>query len=261
MERFHYIRSILVAFALAHAATASPEALEMARSSVKEWAATEKAISLEAAEWGGRKHLIEDLIAVADQRILRLEAQLEAGAERLSTADESRAELLDEQEAVASEAELIKGFLARMEAQMRAIRPQLPEPLMEELATVYQRLPGAGGENSLELAERIRTVVNLLSRIRQFDEKLTLSESLRNLPGSEELVSVRTLYLGLGQAYYLGPDSAGYGKPGPGGWSWYPKPEIREAVNEAMALAEGATMVPRFVDLPVQLDLPEGGAR
>lgn len=260
MERFHYIRSVLLALTFVHAATASPEALEAARASVKEWAATEKIISLEAAEWGGRKQLIEDLIEVADQRIRRLEGELETGAARLSTADETRAGLLDEQEAVAAEAEQVKSFLDRVEAQLRAIRPQLPEPLLEELATVYQRLPEAEGKSSLEQTERIRTVVNLLSRIRQFDEKLTLSESLRELPGSSELASVRTLYLGLGQAYYLGPDSAGYGMPGPEGWTWYPEPDIRQAVSEAMVLAEGAAMVPKFVDLPVQLHLPEGGA-
>lgn len=261
MKRYYYIPSIILLLTAVHTATASPKALEAARSSVKEWAATEKAISQEAAEWGGRKHLLEDLIEVAAQRIRRLEGELEAGADQLSAADEARAMLLDQQESVDAEVEQVEAFLAGIEARLRALRPQLPEPLLEELATVYQRLPDASGESRLELGERMRTVVNLLSRIRQFDEKLSLSESLRKLPGSDAVASVRTLYVGLGQAYYLGPDSAGYGRPGPEGWVWHSEPELREAVGEAMALAEGAAVVPKFVDLPVRLDLSQGGAQ
>jgi predicted nucleic acid-binding Zn-ribbon protein len=261
MKRFYHVRIIFMMMTLVHSAIASTEALETARSTVKEWAATEKVISLEVTEWNGRKHLLDDLIEVAAQRIRRLEADLAAGEDRLSAGDEARATLLDQRDAVAVEAEQIEAFLVRMESRMHNLKPKLPEPLLEELATVYQRLPDASGETSLGLGERMRTVVSLLSRIREFDEVLTLAESLRTLPGSEEAASVRTLYLGLGQAYFIGPEGAGYGWPGPEGWVWHSAPELREAVREAIVLAEGAAMAPKFVDLPVRLDPTEGGAQ
>ncbi len=241
-------------------AAASPEALKSARSAVKEWAATEKAISREAAEWSGREQLLRDLIEVAGQRIERLQAELEEGEERLSASEEARAELLDREEAVDLEAGRIEDFLVGLEAQLKALRPRLPEPLDEELGPMYQRIPSDPEESSLGLGERMRTVVSLLSRIRQFDGKLTLAESLRTLPGSEEAASVRTLYLGLGQAYYLAPDDAGYGTPGPEGWVWESEPRLEKAVREVILLTEGGAQEPKFIDLPVALDGAEGGA-
>ena len=241
-------------------ATASPDALETARSTVKEWAATEKAISREAADWSGRELLLRDLIEVANQRIARLEAEKEKGEARLSASDEERAELLDRKAAVAEEAAKIESFLAELEVQLQALRPQLPEPLVEELAPLFQRIPADPAADTLGLGERMRTAVSLISKIRQFDGKLTLDESLKHLPGSGEKALVRTLYLGLGQAYYLTPDDAGFGSPGLEGWIWQSEPGLRTAVREVMTLAEGGAMEPKFVDLPVVLGDTEGGA-
>jgi len=261
MKRLDYFRFLIGMLSVVHAAPASPEALNAARSTVKEWAATEKAISLEVAEWEGRKQLLEDLIEVAAQRIQRLEAELAAGEDRLSSADEARFELLEQQDAVSREAAQIRVLLQKMEARLSALKPRLPQPLLEELLPVYQRLPQGPGESQLGLGERIRTVVSLLARIRKFDEVLTLTESVRTLPDSEVAVSVRILYIGLGQAYYYGPDTAGFGSPGPEGWDWQAAPECRESIRGAIAQVEGAAILPKFVDLPVQLDLTEGGAQ
>ena len=241
-------------------ATASPDALETARSTVKEWAAVEKAISREASKWSGRERLLRDLIEVANQRIARLEGELEKAEATLSASDEERSKLLDREAAVGKEAAKIKTFLSDLEAQLRILRPQLPKPLDEELAPLFQRIPADPAASKLGLGERMRTVVSLISKIRQFDGKLTLAESLKNLPGSEEKASVRTLYLGLGQAYYLAPQDAGYGTPGPEGWVWQSAPELRKAIREVITLAEGGAMEPRFVDLPVRLGGTEGGA-
>lgn len=240
---------------------ASPEALETARSTVKEWAATEKAISREAAEWSGRQVLLTDLIEVAQQRIDRLQTEQDKGQASLSAADEARADLLDREEAIGKEATQIERFLAKIEVRLQALRPQLPEPLDEELAPIYQRIPSEPAATTLGLGERMRTAVSLLAKIRQFDGKLTLTESLKTLPGREEAASVRTLYLGLGQAYYLAPEDAGYGSPGPGGWIWESEPKLRKAISEVILLAEGGAMEPKFVDLPVVLSGAEGGAQ
>jgi len=235
-------------------ATASPEALETARSTVKEWAVTEKAISREAAEWAGRETLLKDLIAVEAERIERLEKELAKSEAGLSAADEERSELLDRQDALAAKAETIGDFLATIEGELRELRARLPEPLESDLATVYQRLPKDPEATTLSLGERMRTVVTLLGRVRQFDGKLTVAESIRTLPGGDNEVSVRTLYLGLGQAYYLAPDDAGIGRAGPEGWIWESRPEFEEAIREAMLLAEGGAREPKFIDLPVRID-------
>jgi len=239
-------------------AAASPEALETARSAVREWAATEKAISREAADWVGRETLLNDLIAVEAERIERLEKELAKGEASLSSADEERGELLERQDALLAKAQTIEDFLGRIEGELRALRVRLPEPLENDLATLYQRMPKEAGETTLGLGERMRTVVTLLARLRQFDGKLTVTESIRALPGGGGEASVRTLYFGLGQAYYLGPDDAGIGLAGPEGWTWESRPEFEEAIREAMLLAEGGALEPKFVDLPVVVEAESG---
>lgn len=261
MQQFHYLRLLLGILSFVPLAAASPEALDAARATVKEWAAAEKAISLEVSEWEGRKELLADLIEVAAQRIGRLEAELAAGEDRLSSSERARVELLERRDALSVEAEQIRVFLQQMESRLHALQPQLPEPLLAELLPLYQRMPEDPGESPLGLGERMRTIISLLARIRKFDAVLTLTESLRTLPGSEAMVSVQTLYLGLGQAYYYGPDAAGFGTPGPDGWEWQPAPEFRAAIREAIVQVEGAATLPKFIALPVQLKLQEGGAQ
>jgi len=185
-------------------------------------------------------------------------AELERFKQRL---DEERADLLDRQDALAAKAATVGDFLAEIEAELRALRVRLPEPLAEDLATVYQRVPKEPAETTLSLGERMRTVVTLLGRVRQFDGKLTVAESIRSLPGREGEASVRTLYLGLGQAYYLAPDDAGVGRPGPEGWTWESRPQFENAIREAMLLAEGGAREPKFVDLPVRIENGEEGER
>ncbi|MFP4283585.1 MAG: DUF3450 family protein [Opitutales bacterium] len=236
------------------ALTASPGALETARSTIQEWATAEKAISREAAEWEAQKTLLRDLIAVEAERIERLEGELATYETGLSASHEERAALLDQQEALQVHSAATERFLARIEGDLRDLRPRLPEPLQNDLAAIYARLPGAAASTTLSLGERMQTVVTLLGRVRQFDSRLTVTESIRALPGGMGEASVRTLYLGLAHAYYLAPGDAGIGRVGPEGWIWESRPEFADAIREALLLAEGEALEPKFVDLPVTVE-------
>ncbi|MFP4673969.1 MAG: DUF3450 family protein [Opitutales bacterium] len=242
-------------------ATASPEALENARSTVKEWAAAEKTISREIADWSRRKDQLKDLIEVADRRIERFEKELEKGEATLSEAEKEREKLHDRRVRTEAETERIKSFLAEIEAGLRELRPRLPTPLGEKLAPVYQRVPKNEAKTSVKLGERMRTVMQLLAQIRQFDGKLTVTESLRELPESDEEELVRELYLGLGQAYYIAPDDVGFGWPGSDGWVWKSKPGFEKAIRKVFELVEADAIEPKLVDLPVQLSGTKGDSK
>jgi hypothetical protein len=161
--------------------------------------------------------------------------------------------LLDQSERVAADIQQIEAFLVKMESGLRRLKSRLPEPLQEELAPVYQRLPKNAEESTLGLGERMQSVVSLLTKIREFDTKISLSESIRELSGSDVEVSFRTLWIGLGQAYYLAPNDAGYGMLGADGWEWHSQPEIASAIQECIALVEGRSTEPKLIDLPVVL--------
>lgn len=231
--------------------SANPGELETARSAVKQWVAIEQTLSLEAADWLAKEQLLKDLIEVEAQRIARLEVERSESEAGMSAADgEREALLLREQEALEM-ATRIEAFLVGIEGTLRALSARLPEPLLNELAAVLKRLPEAGEAMDLSIGERMRTVINLMGRIRQFDGNLHIYESIRELPDGSE-AAVRTLYIGLGQAYYLAPSDAGYGKPGIAGWEWKSAPEHADAIRAALTSLDGEVFEPKFVELPVQ---------
>jgi hypothetical protein len=234
-------------------ASASPEALQDVRTTIGEWAIAEKAISGESLQWQEEQVLLKDLLAVAEKRVGKLEAIIAEHEGFVSTADAKRLELLDQSERVAADVQQIEAFLMQMERGLRELKPRLPEPLQDELEPIYQRLPLNATESTLGLGERMQSVVSLLGKIREFDAKISLSESIRELPGSEVEVSFRTLWIGLGQAYYLAPNDAGYGLLGSEGWEWHSQAELAAAIKECIALVEGRSTEPRLIELPVAL--------
>ncbi|MGZ0707856.1 DUF3450 family protein [Coraliomargarita sp. W4R53] len=234
-------------------ASASPGALEDVRTTIGEWATAEKAISRESLQWQGERVLLDDLLIVADKRVAKFEAIIEEHESFVSTSDAKRLELLDQSEQVAADIQQIEGFLVKMERGLRELKPRLPEPLQEELAPIYQRLPLNAAESTVGLGERMQSVVSLLGKIREFDAKISLSESIRELPGSDVEVSFRTVWIGLGQAYYLAPNDAGYGMLGADGWEWHSQLELAAGIRECIALVEGRSTEPKLIELPVAL--------
>lgn len=234
-------------------ASASPEALQDVRTTISEWATAEKAISRETVQWQENKVLLEDLLLVAGKRVAKLEAILAEHEGFVSTADAKRLELLDQSERVAEDIQQIERFLVKMERGLRELQPRLPEPLQVELAPIYQRLPQNSDESSVALGERMQSVVSLLGKIREFDAKISVSESIRELPGAGVEASFRTVWIGLGQAYYLAPNDAGYGTLEADGWEWHSRPELAEGIQECIALVEGRSTEPKLIELPIAL--------
>ena len=241
---------ILILFLPAFVSMASSAGLEVARSAVKEWAIAEKAISREAAGWALRESLLLDLIQVETQRIDRLEAEKSESEAGMNASDEERRELLERQSRAQEMTAKIEAFLEEIEVELYALKLRLPEPLVEELAVAYQRLPGKGDRIRLSLGERMQTVIGIMVRIRQFDGRFNVSESTRELPDGGEAL-VRTIYAGLGQAYYLAPNDAGYGTPETTGWVWQSAPEYEGAIRDALQILDGEAPEPKFISLPI----------
>lgn len=63
-----------------------------------------------------------------------------------------------------------------------------------------------------------------------------------------------TLYLGLGQAYYVTANgsAAGIGTSTPDGWQWKPANQLAPRVAQAIAIMENEE-VPAYVPLPVEV--------
>ena len=149
MKRIHLLSACIGCSLL----SASPPAVDGVRSTIGEWVAVEQAISREALDWEEDKVLLGDLVAVAETRIAKLEAEVAESEAFASTADAKRLELLDQSDAIEEQAARIETFLAIIEARLRALQPNLPDPLQRALAPDYQRLPEDADATRLGLGE------------------------------------------------------------------------------------------------------------
>lgn len=231
----------------------NPTSLDRARTVVGEWVAAEKAISKEKTDWEEEKVVLGDLITVVETKIERLREELSESEETRSVAGKAREVLLEEEERLAVKMAAIDGFLGEIEIGLRSFEPRLPDPLRTQLSVQFQRLPRNPSDSGLSLGERMQTVITVLTAIREFDGKITVSEETRQLPGKMDRGRFRTLWLGLSQAYFLAPDDAGVGIPGSNGWEWHSQPELAGKIGEAIAIAEQSAIEPKVIDLPVKI--------
>lgn len=238
--------------------SASPQALEEARSITRAWVDAEKTLSLEAIQWEEQKALLHDLTEVAETRLKQMENRLAETESSTSLADREREDLLKKETYLQERLQQIETFLADAEPALKDLKTRLPEPLQLELQALYQRIPDDPKDATASVGERMRTAMEILSQVRAFDARVSVTESIQVLPGRQEEVAVRTLWMGLGQAYYLAPDDAGYGTPGDTGWEWHSRPDLAERVRKGIALAEGRESTPSWIHLPISVKMEEG---
>jgi len=237
-------------------ATQAAERLSEAREAVSQWVAAERTLSREAAAWREKRANLNDLISVARKEIESLQVQIADSKETATVADTRRADLVEKQERLSKTTAAIAAFLKPTESRLRELKKRLPAPLQEKLASHYKRLPSNAGTTSLGLAERMQTVVGILTEIQKFDTVVTVVENVRKLNDGTS-GEVRTIWFGLGAAYYVsaGGKDAGVGEPNAEGWTWKSQPELAEAILEVFNAAEGRARETGFTPLPVNVSV------
>ena len=230
------------------------ESVSSLRSAVSEWVNVEKAISQEALAWEEKRQLLEDLTSLAGSEMASLEREIKLASEDASEADRKRAELLADGKALDESGRLISVFLDKMERRLDQWKKRLPKPLLNDLGPAFVKLNGSSPHASSGPAERMQTVVLILDTVQKFDRRVTVFEEVREL-GDGSSGIVKTLYFGLGAAYYVSEaiGDAGIGRPSLSGWNWIPKPEIREDVESALRIVEQGGSRASFVSLPFSL--------
>lgn len=226
--------------------------LEETRSIVKEWVATEKAISKETIAWKDKEAHLNDLIKLTKIEIKQLEKEIAVVETFTSTADKRRENLLLREKEMKGNSKEIRLFLSGMERKLQLLKPQLPKPLQEELTPFYQQLSLDSQKTSLGIAKRMQTVVGILSAIQKFDKTVTVAEEIKTLSDGSR-GAIKTLYLGLAVAYYLSANDAGYGYPSKKGWVWESLPKKQNAIEDAIAIAENTSQKIGFIPLPIKV--------
>ncbi len=221
---------------------------------VDRWIEIRREIAEEESRWREDEDLLlrtRELLQSELQRLDESIAQLES---ETSSQQRERERLSAESEALDAVDDRISGRIATLEAALYTTYSRLPEPLRERTRPLGQRL-AEGADATRPLSQRLQTVVGLLGEADRFQANLYAGREVIALPEGETR-EVRTLYLGLGQAYYLSPDGqrAGVGTPGANGWEWSSKPELAGEIRRAFAVYDNV-VAPNFMRLPVTLQM------
>lgn len=228
--------------------------LDSARGLVEQWVQVEETVSREAVAWKEKESSLRDLIEVSQMEISKLKEELSRIDASTTQADEQRIQMVEEREDLARRVERIRGFLIETELRLRELEPVFPSPLKRSLAPLYARIPENPQSTRLGVAERMQTVITMLTTVLAFDDKVTVDLDVRELSDGSS-GEVKTLWVGLAAAYYLDSANgeAGYGQMSETGWQWVSQSGLRDDIEEAVALAEGQTQEARFIELPVSV--------
>jgi hypothetical protein len=113
-------------------------------------------------------------------------------------------------------------------------------------------MPADSANTKVSLAERYQNVLGILNELTKLNNEVTLVSEIRTL-SSGKPAEVKTLYVGLAQAYYVsGSGEAGLGRPGPTGWQWENAPRLAADILQAIEVLQGKAP-PQFVSLPVKM--------
>lgn len=234
---------------------ATPESpLKDARLKLEKWVEAEQLISKEKMDWDLGKQLLEDRIALVEREMKELGEKSAAARTKAGGAGSANAKLVLERDTLEQAAAFLAERVPALERRVKGeVLPLLPDVVRPKVEPLVRRLPENPGDSKLTILERYQNVVGILGEVDEFNREVTVARELR-AAGGGKTAEVRTLYLGLGQAFYVNQDRgvAGRGIPTEDGWKWEDMPGAAGRISEAIGITENEK-VADFVPLPVKV--------
>ena len=143
--------------------------------------------------------------------------------------------------------ELEKGVLA--------VIARVPDSVREKVKPLADRIPKTEVEaKGKQAAERVQSVLGVLNELNKSNLEIASLLEIHDI-GNGKKAEVKTIYVGLGQGYFVNAagDIAGIGTPGTDGWVWKTDPSIAKKMIEVLDVMK-KTISPKLVELPATLD-------
>jgi len=231
------------------AGTVTPDST---RASLAKWVETQQLIAKEKQDWQEGKQILQSRIDAVNGEIAALKERLAETRRTAAEATSKKAGDVAQNEDLQKAGMDLSGWVTGLESGLRTLEARLPEPLLQKVRPLYDRMPADGHATNISLAERYQNVVGILNEVGKFNNDITMVTEVRTLSDGKP-AEVRTVYIGLAQAYFVSPKGdAGIGRPGAGGWEWTAASEIAPQIEQAVEVLQNKAK-PRFVSLPVKV--------
>lgn len=229
------------------------ERVETTRLVLEKLVQTRGVIEKQKREWAMSREMLKDRIDVVKREIESLRARIADAEKSITEADKKKVDLVAQKEQLKAASRTLEEAVVPLEARTRKLVARLPEPVRERVKVLSQRIPEDSSKTKAPLGERFLNIVGLLNEVNKFNRQVTVTSELRKL-GSGATAEVATLYVGIGQAYYVSAkgDAAGVGTATEDGWIWTPNDQAAADIAAAIAILQNEQPA-SFVPLPIRI--------
>jgi len=223
-----------------------------ARASLAKWVETQQLIAKEKQDWQQGKQILQSRIDAVEGEIAALTERLAETRRTGAEANGKRASEVGENETLQRAGVDLASWVTGLEGGLRTLQARLPEPLLQKVKPLYDRMPTDPHATSVSLAERYQNVAGILNEVGKFNNDITMVTEVRTLSDGKP-AEVRTVYVGLAQAYFVSPKGdAGIGRPGVSSWEWISERELAPGIEQVVEVLQNKAK-PQFVSLPVKV--------
>lgn len=216
------------------------------------WIETQQIISKERNEWQQGKDILQGRLELVKKEIAELTEKNAKAQASVEEADKKRQELAAETDQLKAASGQLTSAVTAMESEIRKLLKSVPQPVVDKLDPLIQRIPDDPEKTKVSVAERYQNVLGILNEVNKANSEITVNYEVHTL-SSGKPSEVRAMYVGLAQAYYVSSGGeAGIGRPTPDGWVWEPSNAVANDVLNALEIIQGK-QTPAFVPLPVKI--------
>ena len=230
--------------------------LNETRTALEEWVELRKLISEEATNWRIDQELMEDTSNVLAIEMDLLEQRILDAEENTTEADKKREDMTLENEILKEASRAVEDVMPKMEAKIRTLIASFPNALNDRIEQLVKRMPSAERARTTRaaLGERVQNIVGILQEVEKFNKQITIVTELKSLE-SGEMAQVKTVYIGLGQGYFVDEKGqyAGIVKPTADGWQEEVRNDLASTIGDVVKIFENEKLA-EFVPLPVEIN-------
>ncbi len=250
------LAAVAIGFAASEATSAQggQEDLDSTRQAITEWVQTRQLISQEKRDFEIGREVLEARIDLLQREIESLRKRTADADSSIAEADKERDELFEESEALKAASAKYAETVVLLEGRTKELLIGMPEPILDRVKSLSQRIPEDPESTKLGLSERFISIIGILNEVDRFNREITLTSEVQQLPNGTT-AEVAVMYVGVGHAYYVtnNGDAAGVGTSTPEGWTW--KEANASAADIALAIDILKNKeIAQYVRLPIQID-------
>ncbi len=252
--KFAALGTALIASATGFAQSSSNN-IDQPSSMVETWVDARQILSQETNDWREQKNIMSFKINLLKVEIKALEEQIEESRKDVAQADAKRLEMEAEESKLRSAALVVENAVARYEQSILRLANSFPQPLLDKISSLLAQIPTDSADSSLTVGDRTIIILGILNEVDKFNANVTVVNELREID-TGNTVEVKTLYLGLAQAYFVDSNQqhAKSGRLAEGEWVWTEQNAHAHDIWTAIAMYENVVKPATFIELPITIN-------